>query len=258
MMKNELITAIILVLLAPGQLTAQGLGEPAPDFEVNLIEPDTTFTLSDHQGKVVFIYFFGNGCPYCKSSGPDIESSIYQVFKDNETFAAVGIDTWDTSSSPTSVASFRNVTGISFPLALKGGAVAASFQTTYDRLLVVDTEGIIVHKGVLVAGVDIENAVAAINASLSATGIQDATGLPAVKVYPNPASEKLHISAGGAPIAGITLYDITGKQIINEVYPNAPLSSDVNLSVQGLVQGIYFYTIRSNGLLHTGKVLIRR
>ena len=258
-MKRTIMITMFLLLIASGQLIAQEVGEPAPGFEVNLIEPDTTFNLSDHQGKVVFIYFFGNGCPSCKSAGPNIEGSIYQAFKENINFTAVGIDTWDTSSSPTSVTSFRNTTGISFPLAVKGGSVAASFKTTYDRLVVIDQVGNIVHKGVLLAGNDIDNAVEAINTSLSITGSDPRTDVPRVVVVPNPASDLLHISSKGTSISVVALYDIAGKQVVIKALSQNPPSSQLELSVQELDHGFYFYRIYSEeGLPFTGKVLIRR
>ena len=46
----------------------------------------------------------------------------------------------------------------------------SAYQTTYDRLLVIDKDGILVHKGVVVASNDIDNAVAAIVQSLARHG----------------------------------------------------------------------------------------
>ena len=129
-MKYLFYIVMILMIAGTGQLNAQAQGDPAPDFEVDLLEPDSaTFKLSDQEGKVVLVFLFGNTCPSCLSAGSDVETSIYQVFKDNTNFTAIGIDTWDTSSNKSSVTEFKNTTGISFPLALKGGSIAATYQT---------------------------------------------------------------------------------------------------------------------------------
>ncbi len=250
--------ATYFLIAGTGQLYAQTVGESAPDFEVVQLEPDsTTFKLSDQEGKVVLVFLFGNTCPSCVSAGSDVETSIYQVFKDNTNFSAIGIDTWDTSSNESSVTNFKNTTGISFPLALKGGDVAATYQTTYDRLMVIDGEGILVHKGILVARNDLDNTVEAINLSLSVTGVDLDAASPQVHVYPNPVSNVLHVAAGGS-ISGISVYDILGKRVFDVIYSGQSDPSSVGIPLQHLEQGIYFYSIQSDGQLDTGKFIIQR
>lgn len=41
-------------------LFGQTVGNPAPEFTLNTLDGDT-LSLSDYQGKVVFLYFFGYG-----------------------------------------------------------------------------------------------------------------------------------------------------------------------------------------------------
>ncbi len=258
-MKYLFNVVMILLIACTGQLYAQVLGDPAPDFEVELLEPDsTTFKLSDQEGKVVLVFFFGNTCPSCLSAGSDVETSIYQVFKDNTNFTAIGIDTWDTSSNESSVTNFKNTTGISFPLALKGGSVAAAYQTTYDRLMVIDGEGILVHKGILVARNDLDNTIEAINQSLTVTGLDLGSHIPQLNVFPNPVSDVLHIAVGDASISGISLYDITGKRVHKATFSGFTELFSVEIPLQHLEQGIYFYSIQAEEQLYTGKLLIQR
>ncbi len=258
-MKYLFYIVMILMIAGTGQLNAQAQGDPAPDFEVDLLEPDSaTFKLSDQEGKVVLVFLFGNTCPSCLSAGSDVETSIYQVFKDNTNFTAIGIDTWDTSSNKSSVTEFKNTTGISFPLALKGGSVAATYQTTYDRLMVIDGEGKLVHKGILVARNDLDNTVEAINQSLAVTGLDLDSDIPQLNVFPNPVSDVLHIATGGASISGISLYDITGKRVHDAAFSGLTESSSVEIPLQHLEQGIYFYSIKAEDQLYTGKLLIQR
>jgi len=249
--------AMVLVVAATINMYGQQEGNAAPDFEVNL-EGGGTFKLSDQQGKVVFVFLFGNTCPSCKAVGPDVESSIYQKYKNDSSFTAIGLDTWDGSSNETTVSGFRNSTGITFPLAIKAGSVAADYATTYDRLMVIDQDGILVHKGKIVAANDINNAVEAIDLSLTVTGLVTVSGSPQLSVYPNPVADILHINAEGESISGIVLYDVTGKKVFDKLFTGQFEDSGLELSLQHLEQGLYFYTIRTEGTQVTGKLLIQR
>ena len=152
----------------------------------------------------------------------------------------------------------KNTTGITFPLGLMAGNVAATFQTTYDRLMVIDHQGILVHKGVLVAGNDINNAVDALNQSLTVTALDAVSGSPQPGVYPNPVSDKLHINAGGKSISGISIYEITGNKVIDAVFSGGSGSSSAEVSLQHLEPGVYLYSIQVEGSPFMGKLLIQR
>lgn len=256
-MKNLTIITAALLVLGSIQLSAQQVGSPAPDFEVGLLGGET-FKLSEQEGKVVFIFLFGNGCPSCLAAGGNVETSIYQIFKENPGFTAIGLDTWDLSSSEATVTAFKNTTGISFPLGLTAGAIAANYQTTYDRFMVVDPQGVLVHKGIVVAGNDINNTVAAINQNLTVTAIEDVIDGPLMAVYPNPASNMLHINTGQELATGLDLYDVTGKRVLSDDLSNQPESSIVDVSIEHLLPGVYFYSIRTEGLPYSGKLLIQR
>ena len=81
----------MLLIAGTIQSFAQKVGEPAPHFEVGLLGGGS-FSLADHEGKVVAIFFFGNTCPSCRSIGPKVESSIYQAFiNDTANYTVVGI-----------------------------------------------------------------------------------------------------------------------------------------------------------------------
>jgi len=256
-MKKLFISAAALLILGTVQMTGQQVGNQAPDFEVGLLGGET-FKLSEQEGKVVFVFLFGNGCPSCVAAGGNVETSIYQSFKDNANFRAIGLDTWDLSSNEATVTSFKNTTGISFPLGLMAGAIAASYQTTYDRFLVIDPQGVLVHKGIVVARNDIDNAVLAINQNLTVTGIDEELDAPQLLVYPNPVSDVLHISTGGESASGIELYDVAGKRVLYSDLSIKPESSSVDISIRHLEAGVYFYSILTEGLPLSGKLLIQR
>lgn len=253
--------SIIMLLTMAGMvgLHAQEIGNAAPDFEVNLLGGGT-FKLSQHRGQVVLVFLFGNRCPPCIAAGPKIESLLYQEYMNTSNFAAIGVDTWNSSSNATSVAGFQNLTGISFPLAIKAGSVAVDYGTTYDRLMIIDQEGILVHKGRVTATNDVNNAIEAINMSLAVTNVGIAGDGPEVGIFPNPVSDEMRIDAGDKTVAGIEIYDVSGKRVHEASFSGHDPFSPVSLSLSGLEQGIYFYKIALKGekYLSTGKLLIQR
>lgn len=247
--------AVLMFSMGMIHVAGQDVGSAAPDFEVNLLGGET-FKLSDHQGKVVFVFFFGNTCPNCKAVGPEIEASIYQAFKDNDDFVAVGLDTWDSSSGESSVTGFKNATGITFPLAIKAGFVASDYSTTYDRLLVIDRDGVLAHKGVVGAVNDVDNAIEAIEESLITAGIfRKASGKPEVKLYPVPASDVIHFETDES-ISTIRIHDASGRLVLED----APglVSNRRSVQVGELKRGLYFYTLQHSGGMISGKFLIQR
>ncbi|MEN8203481.1 MAG: T9SS type A sorting domain-containing protein [Bacteroidota bacterium] len=257
-MKRILKLTMMLLLVAFVQVNAQKVGEPAPGFEVGLLGGDT-LSLSDHDGKVVAVFFFGNTCPSCKAVGSVIESSIHQEFlKDSMDFIMVGIDTWDSSSNEKSVAGFKNATGITFPLGIKGGNVAVAYKSTYDRLLIIDKAGTLVHKGLVVASNDIDNAIKAIEEGLTVTGVEDLSSENCPGVYPNPASNVVHVKAGEELISGITLFDLSGKKVRESVLNSGNTHSDIEVDLSDLYPGVYFYSIQTGGSSQTGKLLIQK
>jgi len=257
-MKRINIVTMMLLMAAAIPAFAQQVGETAPDFEVGLLGGEQ-FRLSDHSGKVVAVFFFGNTCPSCRAVGSIIESSINQAFNsDSAHFITVGIDTWDTSSNESSVSGFKSSTGITFPLAIKGGAVAAGYKTTYDRLMVIDKDGILVHKGIVVASNDVNNTIAAIEESLALTGLGASYDNSQLSVYPNPVADVLHVVADELSISDVVLYDVTGKQVLRHEVSTGLSTSVLELSLSGFEPGVYFYSILSEGVPSTGKLIIQR
>ncbi len=258
-MKNKgwIIIAALVFFLGVSQTHAQNVGEAGPDFQVNTLGGGS-FKLSDQQGKVVFVFLFGNTCPSCRAIGPTVESSIHQVYMSNPDFVAIGLDTWDSSSGESSVAGFQNSTGITFPLAIKAGSVAAAYATTYDRFMVIDRDGILVHKGTVGASNDVNNAKSAIEESLMVAGVSGLTASEAgVRVYPVPANDEVHFESDEA-IRQIRIYDGAGRLVLNESDLSGIGGGSRALSVSALKRGLYFYQLqRADGLV-SGKLLIQR
>ena len=150
-------SAVLLIILAAfitgcsersvSEDPSQNVGQPAPDFTLTSLE-NQQLTLSEMEGKVVYLFFFGVNCPHCRDNGPVTENVIYQEFKDNNNFVALGLDTWNTSAA--SVNNFKNTTGISYTLLLNARQSLVDYYgnaSDYDRSVVIAADGTIAYQG---------------------------------------------------------------------------------------------------------------
>ena len=126
--------------------------EAAPDFELTALD-GTSFKMSEQSDKVVVLFFIGSTCPSCLAVAPEVEKELNAAYAGKTDYVIVGLDQWDGANS--AVQSFKNLTNVSFPLLLNASGVPSSFKTTYDRLIIVDKEGNIAHKGARAAANDI-------------------------------------------------------------------------------------------------------
>ena len=256
-MKQILKLTGVLLLAVSVQISAQKVGEQAPNFQIGLLGGES-FDLADHEGKVVMVFFFGNTCPSCRTVGSIVESQIYQEYMDDAgNLVAVGIDTWNSSSNESSVTGFKNRTGITFPLGIKGGDVAASYQSTYDRLMVIDRAGILVHKGLVAASNDVNNTIAAIQDALTVTGVEDQIS-DRVNVYPNPAKDVLNVSAGTNLVSGFTLFDLGGRKLMESTSFDGRSLSEYQVDLHEFESGVYLYKIETEKESVTGRVIIQK
>lgn len=145
-------------------------GNPAPTVIDNILDftltsdINTKVSLSDFKDKVVVLFFFGNGCTSCKAVSPDVQSTFVTNYA-NKKVQVIGLDAWDGNLS--SVQSFKKSSDLTFPLLLSASGVAKTFETTYDRLIVVDKKGIVQFKGAQLARNDISNAKKVVDEYLS-------------------------------------------------------------------------------------------
>lgn len=79
------------------------------------------------------------------------------------------------------------------------------------------------------------------------------TGL---SVFPNPASSVVNFSTDNTEALKVTLYDITGKAVVSELFED----SKARLNVSSLNNGIYLYTVtgKNSQVLNTGKFNVNR
>ena len=258
---RQLILGIVVLLFISGSnvVLGQNEGEAAPDFTVTLAEGGT-WTLSDHIDKVVLLFFFGNNCPYCEDSGPAVQG-LYESYMNNEDFVALGLDTFDGSSSTESVNLFATNTGITFPLAVSANSVKTAYGYSHDRLLVIDKEGIIRRKTSNSAGNDVAASSEAIQAALSGTtSVEEISGDKAVALYPNPASDMIYVDINLEDDSDVQVIisDITGKERRNISMNLGSGMQNLNLNTEDLEQGIYLYSVQYKDRVEAGKFLIQR
>lgn len=244
-------------------ISGQNIGETAPDFSIQLLD-GSTYNLDDQQGKVVVIFFLGNQCPYCISAAPNIESEIYDKYKGRNDFSLIGIDTWAQSSAK--LPGFKSSTGVAFPLGVDGSSIASNYGTSYDKLVVIDKDGVLVHKtssgG---ANGDISKAVDEVNKALAkmATSIEDVINDKSVVLlqnYPNPASNETSITFNLRKDSYVDLivYDVTGKIISSLVSEQKNIGEHtVMFNVSNLKSGIYYYQLKAEDIVKTRRMMIR-
>ena len=95
-----------------------------------------------------------------------------------------------------------------------------------------------------------------VNTNWCAVGIKENSAAASIKVYPNPASNMLTISAGNEEITKAEIFDVTGKKI--GVFAFDAMKAKVN--VENLSNGLYIYKIlnKNNEVIDTGKFNVNK
>ena len=266
-MKNSLFYMIISVVLISGGrgIMAQDVGDVAPDFTYKDLNGDN-ISLSQFEGRVVFIFVFGNQCPFCQESGEDTETKINEVYGSRDDFQALGVDTWDWSSSVATVQAFKDYTKITYPLLLMAGSFETLYSTTYDKAVVIGKDGKIKHKtpfGTHI-GDDLDKVAQVIDQLYIPTAVENPgekirAGL--APVFPNPADSRagLRFSLTGREGVNIRLFNPLGqevRQVLDQVLPAGPHRLD--LDVSGLIPGIYLVRMEAGGQVWTRKLQVKR
>ena len=260
-MKKILLSAIMIALFLSAtsieSLQGQTVGNPAPDFSLQTLD-GKTFTLSEQTGKVVFIFLFGNTCTHCLANGPNTQT-LYKDFMSNPDFVAIGIDVWDGNAS--SVTSFKNRTGITYPMALNGSALTSVYSTTYDRILVVDQEGILQFKGTSNASSDVTNMVAEQLEELLKSGATGIDNIDAPRnelyVYPNPVRDYATVQSDFDPGTEVqlSLIGINGQLAVDEIV-QTDQSGQIKVDLNSYTAGLYYLRIRSGDVVKGTRIVI--
>lgn len=85
------------------------------------------------------------------------------------------------------------------------------------------------------------------------TGIRKNSFEQNIQIYPNPAKEFFHIQMAETGNYQVQLHDISGK-IVRHIHSQNAL---IPVSVSGLSNGIYFYTITNGASFSSGKIFVQ-
>jgi peroxiredoxin len=255
--------SLFLMGIFPFAISGQSVGEMAPDFTLNT-DGGSAFKLSDQYGTVVFIFFFGYACPHCLANGNNTETLINERFKSNVDFVAVGVDTWDGNES--GVASFKTSTHITYPLCLMGSSLESEYQTTYDRIVVIDQDGVIRFKstanstsGVVSQAADV---IADLLGSGSPSGILDTKQDDEFSwsVYPVPAGDRVFVKfpEGSVSDGFLRIIGTNGQILAEKDVPFNSGENTVELSTLFLPDGFYLLQYFGGGSIYSRNLLVDR
>jgi hypothetical protein len=87
----------------------------------------------------------------------------------------------------------------------------------------------------------------------SPLGIDDKTGIAKAAIYPNPASDQVHISFGSVTNGTIGIYDLSGKEVMQQ---GANGKKEYTVSTTGIAAGTYFLMINTGRTIQTHKLVI--
>ena len=115
----------------------RGSGNPAPDFEIELIDGETV-TLSGYRGEVVLLNFWGTWCPPCRAEMPALQRTWDEYKDQGVTFLGVAI--YDEKAD---VERFAEAYGITYPLGidLLGDLTVDYKVTSFPTTFLIDREG---------------------------------------------------------------------------------------------------------------------
>ena len=115
------ITFFLLLLVSPLTFVPQNeenrgyrvkVGDPVPPLPLQMINGEI-WTNKDFIDKTVVIQFTGSWCSVCKKEMPELESRVWQNYKEKD-FLLIGIDIKDTRDR---MISFIEKTGVTYPIA---------------------------------------------------------------------------------------------------------------------------------------------
>lgn len=259
-MKTRLLFAAIMMAVVPSVSAQAVVGQPAPTFSLSPLGGGAAVSLAGLNGKVVYIFLYGAGCPHCRANGPVTESQIHQAYDSNDSFQAIGIDTWNDPTSTNNT--FRSVTGITYPLLLNGRNVLNAYYgnfSSYDRSVVIGSDGKLLYRGTGFVNTDVAAVKAVIEAELARiVSIDDEDDLDRpnetrlLAPYPNPfnPSTVVGFQVGAiheSPVqVKLSVYDLLGREIAVLVDGVMPAGShSVRFSGDGLTSGMYFVRLQT-------------
>jgi len=266
---KKILALILLFLITALPTKAQvNVGDEAPNFRLAYLGggQGDRIDLSELNGKVVYIFFYGAGCPHCRSNGPVTETEIHQSFVEDTNFVALGLDTWNESAS--SNASFKAATGITYDLLFTARDILVAYYgnaSAYDRSVVVGADGLVKYKGNTYVNIGYQDVVATIESELAllSTSSENEFELPSSlhleQNYPNPFNPSTTISYRLANPSNVKLqiFNVLGKEVatlVNEFQSQGDQSISWNASQ--VPSGLYIYRLTAGNEVFSKRMLL--
>lgn len=256
-MKLFITLTLALVLSLPSY--SHNVGDDAPDFTLNTLG-GSSVTLSELQGKVVFIFVFGFNCSSCIGAGPAIQSQLINTYKDNPNFVALAIDKWNGNKS--GVQNFKDASKLEIAMLMQGASVSTQLETERDRILVIDHNGKFAFVGKQNAVNDISAAKSAISSVLQnvSTSIDNVKQNSEISIVPNPVNLNalFTYTLSESNTVSLAIYDITGKKV-QQIFAGSALAGEhiFEFNRQYLPDGVYFYQLQIGNKKETGKLILQ-
>ena len=131
---------------SPGVIDADrpAVGEPAPDFALELPSTGELIRLSDFRGRTVLLNFWATWCPPCRAEMPEF-NEIYEARLQDEDFVVIAVDVQESDAQ---VQRFLDELGLAFPVAMdRDGAVAQHYEVRgLPATFLIDREGVLRHR----------------------------------------------------------------------------------------------------------------
>ena len=118
---------------------------PAPDFTLT-DQFGNTHTLSDYQGKTVFLNFWGTWCPPCRAEMPEIQE-LYEEYGENTgdvVILGVALPNVGKEGSQEEIAAFLEENGYTYPTVMDEGGMISAYSyyiSAFPTTFMIDVNG---------------------------------------------------------------------------------------------------------------------
>jgi cytochrome c biogenesis protein CcmG/thiol:disulfide interchange protein DsbE len=138
------LTIILLALVSINNAIDASASNSAPDFELVDLNGET-ITLSDYEGKVVFVNFWATWCPPCRQEIPGFVE-VYEKYKD-EGLVILGVAVSDRENK---VKEYVKSNDMTYPCAMGTNQIVKDYEpgNAIPATIIIDRDGKIHHKHV--------------------------------------------------------------------------------------------------------------
>jgi hypothetical protein len=203
----------------------------------------------------VVLFIFGYACPSCIAVAPNVKSKIQDVYGPNSNFVLLGLDQWDGNKA--GVESFQSKTGANYPLLQKASGTASLYNSTWDRLIIVDQEGKIAFKGTKLVSSDLNAAISIINNLLLVNDISQIQKDFTIEIFPNPFSSFLQVKINNTnrEEIDIAVKNLHGQIILSPNKSDILYNNSYLINLEDISSGLYFVEISIGKTTQTFKII---